>query len=269
MRWSRLVAIGMGATVLLALKPQDAATDAASLTASQILERMATVYATCKSYRDTGMVRDTRSSTDSVGGSPSATGASAGYVPKPIPFRTAFVRPGSFRFEFSVEALDIQLKPSTYRYIVWADGSEVRTWWDMKPGVHRHDMVGSALFETGAWSHDSALTIPPMLMPSQVRCPRLSQELADLERLRDATLDNVPCFVVNGKVKLPGITFDVTTSIDQSTFLVRQIHKVTDLGGTHIDYTITYQPEIDVEIAKTELAFETPRVAVLPVAGQR
>ena len=83
------------------------------LTAREILDKMATTYATCKSYRDSGVV------TNDFG--PHNT---TDRYPRHIaikPFRTAFVRPDQFRFEFDDATPD---KP----YIVWAKAGEVRTW---------------------------------------------------------------------------------------------------------------------------------------------
>jgi outer membrane lipoprotein-sorting protein len=74
------------------------------LTPQQILDKMASTYATCKSYRDSGAVTNF-------------------FSPQHIdvkPFRTAFVRPDQFRFEYDDPDPE---KP----YIVWAKGDKVRT----------------------------------------------------------------------------------------------------------------------------------------------
>ena len=81
------------------------------LSAGEILERMATAYAKCKTYQDSGcvmtiFVRNDGEHTDRK------------------PFSTAFVRPTRFRFEFK-SSHDGQ---KWHRYIVWADGADVRTW---------------------------------------------------------------------------------------------------------------------------------------------
>src|ERR1035441_6763211 len=89
-----------------------------ALTAQQILDKMATTYATCKSYRDSGAVTNF-------------------FSPLHIdvkPFRTAFVRPDRFRFEYDDPT---QEKP----YIVSAKGGEVRTWWYIKPGVEKPSLL--------------------------------------------------------------------------------------------------------------------------------
>ena len=57
------------------------------------------------------------------------------------PFATAFVRPGRFRFQFT----DTGLGDRSSRYIVWADGNEVLSWWDAKPGVRHPGALQDAL----------------------------------------------------------------------------------------------------------------------------
>ncbi len=58
-----------------------------SPTAAQILARMDKVYANCKSYRDTGVVKIVFAETD------------GSHHTVKRPFATAFVRPDRFRFE--------------------------------------------------------------------------------------------------------------------------------------------------------------------------
>src|SRR5262245_40637691 len=61
--------------------------DDQGLSAEEILERMATTYAKCKTYQDSGCVTTTFFYADRQ------------HTHKK-PFSTAFVRPGQFRFEF-------------------------------------------------------------------------------------------------------------------------------------------------------------------------
>ncbi|HUR59136.1 MAG TPA: sigma-70 family RNA polymerase sigma factor, partial [Opitutaceae bacterium] len=74
-----------------------------SLSALQILERMAQTYAQCASYFDTGVVR-------------SASKDAGGRMAE-LTFSTAFVRPDRFRFEYTQTT-----GPNPQRYIVWAEG---------------------------------------------------------------------------------------------------------------------------------------------------
>ena len=115
------------------------------LTAQQILDKVATTYATCKSYRDSGVV------TNDFG--PHRAGDR---YPRHIdakPFRTPFVRPDQFRFEYD------DLTPEK-PYIVWAKGSEVRKWWYIKPGEEKLRSLGHGLSGATGVSSGSAHTIP-------------------------------------------------------------------------------------------------------------
>src|SRR5262249_45207002 len=77
-----------------------------ALKAQDVLDRMAKAYAGCKSYRDTGVVKTVFVE---------ATGNRT--VEKP--FRTAFVRPDRFRFEYTEKRGGRE-----DRYIVWRKGKE-------------------------------------------------------------------------------------------------------------------------------------------------
>jgi hypothetical protein len=79
----------------------------------QILEAMAEVYATCSTYRDAGRVTTRFYSADRHRPRTSVR-----------PFTTAFRRPDRFRFEYRER---YQIEDEWDRYIVWADGSAVRT----------------------------------------------------------------------------------------------------------------------------------------------
>jgi outer membrane lipoprotein-sorting protein len=112
----RVFALTLTCGLFTSIAAETESTD--GLTAQQILDKMATTYATCKSYRDSGAVTNF-------------------FSPLHIdvkPFRTAFVRPDRFRFEYDDPT---QEKP----YIVWAKGGEVRTWWYIKPGVEKPSLL--------------------------------------------------------------------------------------------------------------------------------
>src|SRR5437879_6027503 len=78
----RVLALMLACSVVTGIAAEKESTD--DLTAQEILEKMAATYATCKSYRDSGVVTNffTRDHIDVK------------------PFRTAFVRPDQFRFEY-------------------------------------------------------------------------------------------------------------------------------------------------------------------------
>ena len=114
-----------------------------TLDARQILERTAKVYAECKTYRDSGVVKtlfiqEGRNRTVSK------------------PFTTAFVRPDRFRYEFKNRRGEYEFD----RYLVWRKGQDVRTWWDVRPGVEEKADLDGALSAARGVSGASSYTRP-------------------------------------------------------------------------------------------------------------
>ena len=195
------------------------------LTAQRILEKMATTYATCQSYRDSGAVTNF-------------------FNPEHIdvkPFRTAFVRPDQFRFEYDDPNPE---KP----YIVWAKGDEVRTWWYVRPGVQNPPSLGRGIAGATGVSGGSAHTIPVLLLPERIG-GRSMALLTDLTRLPDETVDDTPCFKLQGKFA----DQPTTLWLERETYLIRRMVEDTKLAIT----TTVYRPQVDKEIPAQELEFKS------------
>jgi outer membrane lipoprotein-sorting protein len=205
------------------------------LTAQQILDRMATTYATCKSYRDAGVV------TNDFG---LRAGAGATY-PRHIdvkPFRTAFVRPERFRFEYDDPTPE---KP----YIVWANADAVLTWWYVKPGADRQPSLSDAIASATGVSGGSAHTIPALLLPDRIGGRKLTA-ITDLKRLPDEAVEQIPCFKLDGKFA----NRPTTLWLEKANFLL--VRMVQDTGLTIC--TTVYKAQIDREIPALELEFNAP-----------
>jgi outer membrane lipoprotein-sorting protein len=206
------------------------------LTAQQILDKMAITYATCQSYRDSGVV------TNDFG--PHSAGE---HFPRHIdvkPFRTAFVRPDQFRFEYDDATLE---RP----YIVWAKGSEVRTWWYIKPGVEKSSSLDLGIAGATGVSSGSAHTIPMLLLPDRLTGAKLSA-MTDLTRLPDESLDGTPCFKLQGKYGFGNQPRAVW--FEKATFLLRRIAGQSGLNKSTTDY----RPEVNKEIPAKELELGAP-----------
>jgi hypothetical protein len=172
-----------------------------ALTAQQILDRVAKTYATCKTYRDTGIVKSR------------FIGPDVNFeVEKP--FTTAFVRPDRLRFEYK----EIRRDGREYRYIVWRSGEEIRSWWDVAPGVKKPDSLAVALAEATGVSGGSAHTVPALLLPKEIPGWRLT-DMTEAKRIGDDKYGKSDCFRVEGKTA----EYPVTLWIDKETFLVRKI----------------------------------------------
>jgi Predicted periplasmic protein (DUF2092) len=218
---------------LLAMLLQTQAT-ADDLTAKQIVERMAKEYAQCKSYRDSGVVKTVFIGTDRQR-----------TVEKP--FTTAFVRPDRFRFEYKDD--------KERRYIVWRDGKDVQTWWDVTPGIKKPASLRSALAAATGVSSGSAHAVPALLIPDEVGGRRLTG-ITEAKRIEDAKLDKVDCFRIQGQYG----GYPRTLWVDKKTFLVRRIDLERKLGvDFRTERTWIYEPVIDGEISDKMLEFNLPR----------
>jgi outer membrane lipoprotein-sorting protein len=207
-----------------------------ALKAQDVLDRMAKVYAGCKSYRDSGVVKTVF-----------IQDANNHTVEKP--FTTAFVRPDRFRFEYK-EKQDGQER----RYLVWRKGKEVQTWWDIKPGIEKPESLDLALAGATGVSGVSAHTVPALLLPNEVGGRRLT-DMTGAKRIEDAKLDKVDCFRIEGKYA----DSPMTLWIDKKTFLVRRIDSQQKFGNFRTEATTTYDPVTDDEIPDKKLEFDPPK----------
>jgi outer membrane lipoprotein-sorting protein len=206
-----------------------------NITARVILERMAQVYATCNSYRDAGVVK-----TVFIEASGRRT------VEKP--FKTAFVRPESLRFEYRDEGSD------NHRYIVWSQGNDVQTWWDVTPGIKRPVSLELALAGATGVSGGSAQTVPCLLLPDKVGGLRLT-DLAEAQRIEDDRIDRADCFRIQGKeVDAPTVLW-----IDKTTHLLRRIVATAKFDDFRTEETTLYDPVINADIPAKMLEFDPPR----------
>jgi outer membrane lipoprotein-sorting protein len=189
---------------------------------------MASTYATCKSYRDSGVVTNF-------------------FNPEHIdvkPFRTAFVRPDQFRFEYDDPTPE---KP----YIVWARAGEVHKWWYIEPGVQNPPSLGRGIAGATGVSGGSAHTIPSLLLSDEIGGRKLTS-MTDVTRLPDEEFNNTPCFKLQG-------TFanqPTTLWLEKKTYIIRRIAEETALTRD----TTVYWPEVDKEIPAKELEFNVPKV---------
>jgi len=251
-RWG-VAAVGFGALALAApgLSQESLPrADDADLAPVRIMRSMEKVYSGCRSYRDSGEVR-------------TALVTDGGRAGSGRPFTTAFVRPGRLRFQFT----DPGLGERSSSYIVWSDGSEVRSWWDAKPGVRRPGSLQAALAPAAGVSGGSSVRVPGLLMPEELAEGPL---LIAPERIKDGTDRGVTCLRVSGQSRKTPYTLSmgarvltvkdesVVLWIDRATFLIRKVQETRTFDTYTSESTTTYTPEIDIEIPAAQLAFAAP-----------
>jgi len=201
---------------------------------------MVKAYASCKSYRDTGMVKTLFILPD-------------GNRITEKPFTTAFVRPSRFRFEYKERR-----ENQEYRYLIWANGKDVRTWWDIIPGVKRLDSLGLALAGATGVSGGSARRIPGLLISEPIGAGWDIRNLRNLKRLEDAKAEEADCFRIQGETGIDG-QGPVTLWIDKARFLLRRLDQQKKLANFRTEDTTTYEPVVNGEIPDKMLEFDPVR----------
>lgn len=208
------------------------------VSAQEILDRAVDTYLGCQSYRDRGLVRI-------------VIFESRGERVVERPFETAFERNGRFRFEFA----DRDMLGRNRIYIVWTDGQDVLTWWDLKPEIESKGSLSAAIAGATGVSGGSAHRVPVLLMPDRVS-GRSPAYMTDLERHANEIVESVECFTISGDHG----GHQTTLWIDTSSFLIRRTAWEMEGDGFRAERTTTYDPAIDIEIPAEDLAFEPPVV---------
>ncbi len=207
-----------------------------TFTPEYLLDHMSKVYANCKTYRDSGVVKIMF-----------LEAVEERTVLKP--FATACVEPDRFRFEYTERFNDSK----RYRFIIWRNGKDIRTWWDAEPGVKKRDTLFMAIARAAGVSGGSALTVPALLFPREFFGLRLL-DLATAKRIKDAKLDSSDCFRIEGKL----MNQSRTVWLDKQTFLIRRIDSGQEFKNFSTVVTTTYYPAIDEEITEKLLNFDPP-----------
>ncbi len=205
--------------------------------AEEIIEASVATYLDCDSYRDKGVVTTTLHPGDSE-------------RIERKPFKTSFSRTGQFRFEFESRGV---LGLIAQRYIVWTDGTEVLTWWDVKPGVEREETLSTAVAGATGVSGRSAHTIPVLLLPDRIGGRRLS-DMTDLVRADDTSIGDIDCYCVQGKYGGQR----KTVWIDKTTHLIRRIDLHVKTEDLQFETTTTYDAAVNTTVSAADLAFNPP-----------
>jgi outer membrane lipoprotein-sorting protein len=214
--------------------------------ARQTLDQTVKAYADCKSYRDTGVATTVYHMET---GSTRTTER---------PFATAFVRPDQFRFEFNDHNNLVKdpLGDRLSRYIIWSDGKEVRTWWDVKPGIEKPESLSFALGAAFGVSGGTSSTIAGLLMPDQTSGGKLQLIKFSMGFTlgEEGQLGAHACYRVIGAWG----KFPMTVWIDKQSHLVRRIDTQMQPNNVRIEETTTYDPVVDADIADDLLKFDSP-----------
>lgn len=204
------------------------------VSAKEILDRMVSVYGSCKSYMDKGEVKEFRSN-------------AAPIVRKP--FTTAFVRPSLFRFEFTE---DSHIRTRPHSFVVWRDGVSIRSWWSIKPETIYYETLKEPIARATGVSSMSAVIVPSMLFQN-FGDRQVVQSLTELTLVREEKVSGRQAFRIQGTsvIKTP-----VTIWIDKETFLLLKFFQKRNFDNQDVELTIQYEPKINVEVPPEKLAFK-------------
>jgi outer membrane lipoprotein-sorting protein len=196
-----------------------------TLTPRQILARMADVYANCVSYRDEGKVVSPY---------------------EEISFATLFERPSRFRFEYSRSG------PRADRYVIWRTApGEAQSWWTIRRDAPNQSLNMAIATATGV-SAASSHHIPRLLMPDEVSGFSFALDnWVDVASAEEEPVNGRVCYKLSGHYPASP-TMPVTLWVDKETFLVRKVFSNSA--------TVTYSPELNVEIEQSTFQFLRPLV---------
>lgn len=205
------------------------------LTAPDIISRMREAYATSNSYSDSGMVKEVyiRASGTRI-------------IEKP--FATAFVRPDRFRFEFTERIRGDRER----RFIIYRRGGDLQVHWDIDKEL-KYDSIDRAVAAATGVSGESAITIPAMLLPEEIKWRRAIR-FDKPERTEDATLGDVDCFRIHDVIGGNPVTF----WIDKEEYLLRRIYLEMAFDDFRLRRTTTYKPVSNGEVTDPMLEFKAP-----------
>jgi outer membrane lipoprotein-sorting protein len=239
-------AITILAPAALLLLPPSASHTAASKRAEDILARSRAMYASLKSYADTGTV-------DAEYGSSSRDRHT---------FKTWYRAPRLFLFDFTKQA-------NAERLVVWSDDQAFHSW-TQSTGV-QYDYPkgqGSTAFTLGSYPTRGSITMIPSFLFSGAGLVGTLTEFGDASDEGTESVDGRPCHKLVGVAKsvytATGHVVNVrrtTVWIDVETLLVRKVFEDTPRGvpaGQVNRTTTTFKPHANSTIDDVRFRFTPP-----------
>ena len=205
------------------------------LTASDIISRMREAYATSTSYSDSGLVKEVYIRT-------------SGTRTIEKPFTTAFIRPDRFRFEFTEKMRG----DGGRRFVIYRNGEDLRVYWDVDKNLEPESIDRAVAAATGV-SGESAVTVPAMLLPKEIKWRRAIR-FNKPDRIEDDTLGDVDCFRIHDYIGGNPVTW----WIDKAEFLLRKVHHEMDFDDFRALRTTTYKPVLNGDVTGPMLEFKAP-----------
>jgi VWFA-related protein len=201
-------------------------------TATEILAKVSSVYAGCRTYSDEGLTNTT--------GVPPPQGRRS-Y------FRTSFVRSGAFRMQLWVNSD----KPGGVKpWTVWTNGDLVQIPGIPTPTGVQHLRIDSALERMAQFSDGSSVVVPPLLFPDAFRTLQLFSVIVDARVAGEDNIDGRQAFRIEGtRTGLP-----IKLWIDKTQYLILKTYRKVRVGDREDESTVQYKPKLNAEVPPEDLA---------------
>ena len=210
-----------------------------NLTADDIIRQMAKVYAASRSYSDEGIFTSVFISTERT---------------RTIEklFKTAFIRPDRFRFEYREK----NNPGGNSHYIVYKNGEDIKVYWNIGPEMaSKITTLSEALAAAAGISSGTARNVPTMLIPAESQF-RNAITFYDPQRIEDEDFDGVDCF----RISDPADYRRLNLWIGKKDFLLRKMYREQNYDDFSARETTTYKPIINGVIKDNMLEFNSPKV---------
>lgn len=203
--------------------------------AEAIVKKLLDRYRELESYQDTGMAKTVFWKNEQVDRTVER------------PFKTAWVRPDRFRFEYSEKLL---LGQVNHRYIVWMHGDDVQSAWTLKGGKRHEQGLLHAIAGVTGLSGGSAYLVSSMLLPDTLGRGVIAQ-LESLKRIEDGELGERGCYRITGELEQS----TYTVWIDREEPILRRVDIATQQDGFRTKTRIVLEPQLNAPVAEEDLAF--------------
>ncbi len=206
-------------------------------TANEILAKISSVYAGCRTYSDEGLTN----TTEGLHGMGSTVQGRHSY------FRTSFVRPGAFRLQLWINSE----KPGGVKpWVIWTNGDLVKLPGIPTPTGLQHLRLDSALERMAQFSDGSSVVVPPLLFPDAFRTLQLFSVIADARVAGEDNIDGRQTFRIEGtRAGLP-----IKLWIDQTEYLILKTYRKVMFDNQEIESTVQYKPKLNGEVPPEDLA---------------
>jgi VWFA-related protein len=213
--------------------------------ANEILARVASTYATCRSYYDEGSI------------SGALYGFRNGY------FRTTFVRPSHLAFELWPNRDDKDRKTG---WAVWKSGDSIKSWVpsNLRPGsgTEKEAPLDTALDGLAVPSAGASLYIAPLLLPSLFRTTDLLASMSDVRLAGEDKIDGREAFRIEAKL---GGQQEVKLWIDKTQYLILRSSRKLVVGNQPLESTVHFKPILNADIPPERLFLKVPGAGVAPL----